>query len=216
MMRAYGAEVVLSPPSEGMKGALALAEKLKNETPNSVIAGQFVNPSNVKAHELKTGPELVEQCKKYGINPKYFISGIGTGGTITGVSHVMKPLYPDMKVIAVEPEKSPLLSTGVAGPHGIQGIGPNFVPPILDREVIDKIVTISQEDAEVMCRRLPKEEALFVGISSAAAIKVAIDFAEEHGVDVLVVAPDGGEKYMSMTNIFKDEPVVPKATEATV
>ena len=197
LMKAYGANLVLSEGAKGMKGAIAVAEKLHEENPNSIIAGQFVNPANPKIHYNTTGPEIYNDTEG---NVDYFVAGVGTGGTITGVGKYLKEKSDSVKIVAVEPETSPVLSKGVAGAHKIQGIGAGFVPAVLDRSVIDEIVTISNDDAFEYGRLPGKLEGFLVGISSGAAIKAAIDIAskeENAGKTVVVLLPDTGDRYLS-------------------
>ena len=202
LMRAYGAELYLTPGKNGMKGALDKANELHESNKNSIIVGQFVNPSNPKAHILGTGPELIKQCEQYGIKPGYFVAGVGTGGTVVGCSKMLRNAYKDIKVVAVEPAASPLLSEGKAGPHKIQGIGANFVPQILDKSAYDEVRTVTNETAYETCRNMARREGMLVGISSAASISVAIDLAEKTGENVIVVAPDSGERYLSVEGLF--------------
>lgn len=197
LMKAYGANLVLSEGAKGMKGAIAVAEKLHEENPNSIIAGQFVNPANPKTHYNTTGPEIYSDTEG---NIDYFVAGVGTGGTITGVGKYLKEKSDSVKIVAVEPETSPVLSKGVAGAHKIQGIGAGFVPAVLDRSVIDEIVTISNDDAFEYGRLPGKLEGFLVGISSGAALKAAIDIAskeENAGKTVVVLLPDTGDRYLS-------------------
>ena len=197
LMKAYGANLVLSEGAKGMKGAIAVAEKLHEENPNSIIAGQFVNPANPKIHYNTTGPEIYSDTEG---NIDYFVAGVGTGGTITGVGKYLKEKIDSVKIVAVEPETSPVLSKGVAGAHKIQGIGAGFVPAVLDRSVIDEIVTISNDDAFEYGRLPGKLEGFLVGISSGAALKAAINIAskdENVGKTVVVLLPDTGDRYLS-------------------
>ena len=201
LMAAYGAELVLSPGSEGMKGAIALAEKLAEETENSFIAGQFVNPANVKAHYETTGPEIYEDTDG---EVDIFIAGVGTGGTVTGTGHYLKEKKPEVKVIAVEPASSPVLSEGKAGPHKIQGIGAGFIPEILDTSVYDAVVPVENEAAFEAARLLGVKEGVLVGISSGAALHAAIEAAkkpENSGKKIVVLLPDTGDRYLS-TELF--------------
>ena len=201
LMAAYGAELVLSPGSEGMKGAIALAEKLAEETENSFIAGQFVNPANVKAHYETTGPEIYEDTDG---EVDIFIAGVGTGGTVTGTGHYLKEKKPEVKVIAVEPASSPVLSEGKAGPHKIQGIGAGFIPEILDTSVYDVVVPVENEAAFEAARLLGVKEGVLVGISSGAALHAAIEEAkkpENSGKKIVVLLPDTGDRYLS-TELF--------------
>ena len=197
LMKAYGANLVLSEGAKGMKGAIAVAEKLHEENPNSIIAGQFVNPANPKIHYETTGPEIYADSEG---KVDYFIAGVGTGGTITGVGKYLKEKNPNIKAVAVEPESSPVLSKGVAGVHKIQGIGAGFVPDVLDRGVIDEIITVSNDDAFEYGRLPGKFEGFLVGISSGAALKAAIEVAsreENAGKTIVVLFPDTGDRYLS-------------------
>ena len=195
LMKAYGAELVLSEGAKGMKGAIAKADELAKEIPNSFIPGQFVNPANPQAHIETTGPEIWEDTDG---KVDIFVAGVGTGGTVTGVGKYLKSKNPGVKVVAVEPATSPVLSKGTAGAHKIQGIGANFVPKILDPDVLDAVEDVSDEDAMECARNLAKEEGIFVGISSGAAIQAAKNLAS-HGEkgNIVVILPDGGMKYLS-------------------
>lgn len=197
LMKAYGAELVLSEGSKGMKGAIEKAEQLAKEIPGSFIAGQFVNPSNIRAHYETTGPEIWDDLEG---KVDIFVSGVGTGGTITGVGHYLKEKNPEIHIVAVEPKDSPVLSGGVAGPHKIQGIGAGFVPEILDTKVYDEVLTVANEDAMQTGAALAKTEALLVGISSGAAVYAAIALAkrpENEGKNIVVIMPDNGDRYLS-------------------
>ncbi len=201
LMTAYGAEVILTEGKLGMTGAIAKAEEIHKSTPNSIIAGQFVNPANIAAHYNTTAPEIWEDTEG---TIDIFVAGVGTGGTVTGVGNYLKEKNPDIKIIAVEPSDSPLLSGGKAGGHKIQGIGANFIPEILNRDVIDEIITVSSEDAYSAALRLAKEEALLCGISSGAALHAALSLAqrsENHGKRIVVLLPDSGTRYLS-TDLF--------------
>ncbi len=203
LMKAYGAELVLSEGAKGMKGAIAKAEELAKEIPGSFIPGQFVNPSNPKAHYLTTGPEILEDTDG---KVDYFVAGVGTGGTITGVGRYLKERVPGVKVVAVEPQSSAFLSTGVAGPHKIQGIGAGFAPDVLDKGIYDEILPISNEDAFEYGRLMGHKEGVLVGISSGAALKAAIDVArrpENEGKTIVVLLPDSGDRYLS-TPLFEE------------
>ena len=203
LMKGYGAELVLTPGNLGMKGAIAKAEELKNEIPGGVVMGQFVNPSNPKAHYMTTGPEIFEDTNG---NVDYFVAGIGTGGTITGVGRFLKEKLPNVKIIAVEPATSAVLSTGVAGAHKIQGIGAGFVPEILDTKIYDEIIPVSDEDAFKFGKETGKTEGVLVGISSGAALSAAISVAkrkEAEGKTIVVLMPDTGERYLS-TALFEE------------
>ena len=197
LMKAYGANLVLSEGSKGMKGAIEVANKLHEDNTNSIIAGQFVNPANPKIHYETTGPEIYADSEG---KVDYFIAGVGTGGTITGVGKYLKEKNPNIKAVAVEPESSPVLSKGVAGVHKIQGIGAGFVPDVLDRSVIDEIITVSNDDAFEYGRLPGKLEGFLVGISSGAALKAAIEVAsreENAGKTIVVLFPDTGDRYLS-------------------
>ena len=203
LMKAYGAELVLSEGAQGMKGAIVKAEELAKEIPGSFIPGQFVNPSNPKAHYLTTGPEILEDTDG---KVDYFVAGVGTGGTITGVGRYLKEHVPGVKVVAVEPQSSAFLSTGVAGPHKIQGIGAGFAPDVLDKGIYDEILPISNEDAFEYGRLMGHKEGVLVGISSGAALKAAIDVArrpENEGKTIVALLPDSGDRYLS-TPLFEE------------
>ena len=200
-MKAYGAQLILSDGKKGMKGAVETAEKLVQETPNGFLLGQFVNPSNAKAHRLTTGPEIWEAADG---KVDIFIAGVGTGGTITGAGGFLKEKNPNLKVVAVEPASSPVLSGGTAGAHAIQGIGAGFIPSVLDTSVYDEIITVSDEDALIFGREAAQKDGLLVGISSGAALKAAAVVAarkENRGKTVAVILPDTGERYLS-TRLF--------------
>ena len=203
LMKAYGAELVLSDGAKGMKGAIAKADELAKETPNSFIPGQFVNPANPKAHFETTGPEIWEDTNG---KVDYFVAGVGTGGTITGVGEFLKSKDASVKVVAVEPKTSAVLSTGVAGPHKIQGIGAGFVPDVLDTKVYDEIIPVENEDAFVTGKLVGRSEGVLVGISSGAALWAAIEVAkrpENEGKNIVVLLPDTGDRYLS-TPLFAD------------
>lgn len=197
MLAAYGAELVLTDGSKGMKGAIEKAEELKNSIPGAVILGQFVNPANAAAHFNTTGPEIWEQTDG---KVDIFVAGVGTGGTITGVGEFLKSKNPDVKIVAMEPADSPVLSGGQAGPHKIQGIGAGFVPEILNTEIYDEIITVENEDAFTEGRAFAQSEGILVGISSGAALKAATILAkrsENAGKNIVVLLPDSGDRYLS-------------------
>lgn len=203
LMKAYGAELVLTEGAKGMKGAIAKADELAKEIPNSFVPGQFVNPSNPKAHYETTGPEIFEDTDG---EVDIFVAGVGTGGTVTGVGKYLKDKKPGVKVVAVEPETSAVLSTGVAGAHKIQGIGAGFVPDVLDTKVYDEIIPVSNEAAFEIGKLIGKSEGVLVGISSGAAAYAAIELAkcpENEGKTIVVLLPDTGDRYLS-TPLFQD------------
>lgn len=203
LMKAYGAELVLSEGAKGMKGAIAKAEELAAEIPNSFIPSQFTNPSNPKAHRETTGPEIWEDL---GNDVDIFVAGVGTGGTVTGVGEYLKSKKADVKVVAVEPESSAVLSTGIAGPHKIQGIGAGFVPEVLNTSIYDEIIPVSNEDAFATGKLIGRSEGVLVGISSGAAAFAAIQLAkrpENAGKKIVVLLPDTGDRYLS-TPLFAD------------
>ena len=204
LLKAYGAELVLTDGAKGMKGAIEKAEELHKEYPNSVIPSQFTNPENPNIHYLTTGPEIFEQLSG---RVDIFVAGVGTGGTISGVGKYLKEQNPEIKIVAVEPESSPVLSKGTPGPHKIQGIGAGFVPQTLNTDIYDEIITVSNEDAFATGRTLAKKEGLLVGISSGAAVKAATVLAqrkENQSKTIVVLLPDTGERYLS-TDMFKEE-----------
>jgi cysteine synthase A len=197
LIKAYGAELVLTDGTKGMKGAIARAEELNKEIPNSVIAGQFVNPANPKAHRETTGPEIWEDTDG---NVDIFVAGVGTGGTISGVGEYLKSKNPNIKIVAVEPETSPVLSKGVAGPHKIQGIGAGFVPDTLNTKIYDEIIAVPNEEAFKTGAEVVKSDGVFVGISSGAALYAATLLAkrpENKGKRIVVLLPDNGDRYLS-------------------
>ena len=202
LMTAYGAELVLTPGAEGMKGAIAKAQELAASIEGSFIPDQFNNPANATAHLTTTGPEIWRDTDG---KVDIFVAGIGTGGTITGVGQYLKAWNPYVKVIAVEPAKSPLLTKGIAGPHGLQGIGANFVPGVLDRDIYDVVVPVTEEDAYACARAVGKLEGVLIGISSGAALWAALQEAkkeENAGKTIVVMLPDSGERYLS-TDLFR-------------
>ena len=205
IMKAYGAQLVLSPGAKGMPGAIELANQLAASTPNSFIAGQFVNPANVMAHYTPTGPEIYSATDG---KVDIFVAGVGTGGTITGTGKYLKEQNSKIKVVAVEPATSPVLSKGVKGPHGIQGIGAGFVPDILDTGIYDEIIPVKDEDAFTYGRLMGKKEGVLVGISSGAALAAAVELArreENAGKQIVVLMPDTGDRYLSTKLFAADE-----------
>ena len=205
IMKAYGAQLVLSPGAKGMPGAIELANQLAASTPNSFIAGQFVNPANVMAHYTTTGPEIYSATNG---KVDIFVAGVGTGGTITGTGKYLKEQNSKIKVVAVEPAASPVLSKGVNGPHGIQGIGAGFVPDILDTGIYDEIIPVKDEDAFTYGRLMGKKEGVLVGISSGAALAAAVELAkreENAGKQIVVLMPDTGDRYLSTKLFAADE-----------
>ena len=203
LMKAYGAELVLSEGAKGMKGAIAKAEELANEIPNSFVPGQFVNPANPKAHRESTGPEIYEDTDG---NVDIFVAGVGTGGTVTGVGEYLKAQNPDIKIVAVEPVSSAVLSTGIAGSHKIQGIGAGFVPDILNTSIYDEVITVENDDAFAIGKLMGHREGVLVGISSGAALWAAIQLAkraENKGKTIVVLMPDTGDRYLS-TPLFAE------------
>ena len=203
IMKAYGAELVLTDGAKGMKGAIEKADELAKEIPNSFVPGQFVNEANPKAHFATTGPEIFEDTDG---NVDFFVAGVGTGGTITGTGKYLKSKLPNVKVVAVEPKSSAVLSTGVAGPHKIQGIGAGFVPKVLDTAVYDEIIPVENDDAFAMGKEVGRNEGVLVGISSGAALWAAVELAkrpENEGKNIVVLFPDTGDRYLS-TPLFAD------------
>ena len=203
LMKAYGAELVLTEGAKGMKGAIAKADELAKEIPNSFVAGQFVNPANPKAHYETTGPEIWQDTDG---KVDFFVAGVGTGGTITGVGKFLKEKNPAVKVVAVEPKTSAVLSTGVAGSHKIQGIGAGFVPDVLDTKIYDEIIPVDNDDAFAVGKEIGHREGVLVGISSGAALWAAIELAkrpENVGKTIVVLLPDTGDRYLS-TPLFAD------------
>lgn len=203
LMKAYGAELVLTPGSEGMKGAIAKAKELASQIENSFIPGQFENPANPTAHYKTTGPEIYEQTEG---KVDIFVAGVGTGGTISGIGKYLKEKNPNVKVVAVEPASSPVLSTGKGGAHKIQGIGAGFVPETLDTKIYDEIITVENEDAFATGKEMAKTEGILVGISSGAALYAAKELAkreENAGKTIVVLLPDGGDRYLS-TPLIQD------------
>ena len=203
LMKAYGAELVLTDGRKGMQGAIEEAEKIRSGIPDSIIAGQFVNPANPQAHLKSTGPEIFRDTDG---KTDIFVAGIGTGGTITGVGRYLKSVIPGVRIVGVEPEKSPVLSKGTAGSHGLQGIGAGFVPEVLDTGVYDEIMTVNEEQAFYASRLLAKKEGILAGISSGAALFAAIELAkrkENQGENIVVLLPDTGDRYLS-TELFDE------------
>ena len=203
IMRAFGAQVVLTEGKAGMQGAIDRAEALVKEIPGAFLAGQFTNPANPEAHYAGTGPEIERDT---GGQIDFLVAGVGTGGTITGAGRYLKERHPQMKVVAVEPASSPVLSGGKAGPHGLQGIGAGFVPQVLDPGVYDEVIAVREEEAYAMGRRMAREEGVLVGISSGAALHAAMAVAarrENRGKTIVVILPDSGERYLS-TPMFDD------------
>ncbi|MBR5402428.1 MAG: cysteine synthase A, partial [Treponema sp.] len=203
LLKAYGAELVLTEGAKGMKGAIAKAEELQKSTPGSIILGQFVNPANPAIHKKTTGPEIWEQTDG---KVDIFVAGVGTGGTLTGVGEYLKSKNPDVKIVAVEPATSPVLSKGEAGPHKIQGIGAGFVPDVLNTKIYDEIIAVENDDAFVEGRAFARSEGILVGISSGAALKGAKILAERpenKGKIIVALLPDSGDRYLS-TPLFSD------------
>ena len=197
LLKAYGAEIVLTDGKKGMKGAIAKAEELRDEIPGSVIMGQFDNPANVKAHKETTGPEIWRDTDG---TVDIFVAGVGSGGTITGVGEYLKSQNPNVKIVAVEPSGSPILSGGNPGPHGLQGIGAGFVPTILNRDIYDEIILVKEEDAYSTGQEIARNEGILVGISSSAAVWAAKELAERpenEGKKIVVLLPDTGDRYLS-------------------
>lgn len=203
LMKAYGAELVLTDGAQGMKGAIAKAEELAKETPDSFIPGQFVNPANAQAHYTTTGPEIWRDTDG---TVDIFVAGVGTGGTVTGVGRYLKEQNPEIRIVAVEPADSPVLSGGKPGPHKIQGIGAGFVPEVLDTGVYDEIIPVKSEDAFAAGRQVGRREGVLVGISSGAALWAAVELAkrpENRGKTIVTLLPDTGDRYLS-TPLFSD------------
>ena len=203
LMKAYGAKLVLTDGAQGMKGAIAKADELHKENPNSFIPGQFVNPANPKAHKETTGPEIWEDTDG---KVDYFVAGVGTGGTLTGVGEYLKSQNPDVKIVAVEPASSPVLSEGHGGPHKIQGIGAGFVPEVLDTKIYDEIIPVENDDAFKVGQEIGHNDGVLVGISSGAAVWAAIELAkrpENEGKTIVALLPDTGDRYLS-TPLFAE------------
>jgi cysteine synthase len=203
LARAYGAEIVLTPGSEGMRGAVAKAKEIVASTDNAILASQFANPANVAIHRATTGPEIIEATRG---RVDWFVAGIGTGGTLTGAGQIIKAANPDAKVVGVEPSDSPILNGGKAGPHKIQGIGANFIPEVLDTELYDEIIDVAFDDATATARRLADREGILAGISAGAATWAALQIAkrpEAAGKTIVVIIPDFGERYLS-TSLYAD------------
>ena len=203
LMKAYGAELVLTEGAQGMKGAIARAEDLKKEIPDSFIPGQFVNPANPAAHKATTGPEIWEDTEG---SVDIFVAGVGTGGTITGVGQYLKSRKPEVRIVAVEPAASPVLGGGCAGAHGIQGIGAGFVPEVLDTDIYDELIAVEDRDAFAAGRRMGRSEGILVGISSGAAVWAALQLAkrpENQGKTIVALLPDTGDRYLS-TPMFEE------------
>ena len=203
LMRGYGAELVLTEGAKGMKGAIAKASELHETTPNSFIPGQFVNPANPAIHRATTGPEIWEDTDG---KVDVFVAGVGTGGTITGVGEFLREKNPNVKIVAVEPEDSPVLSKGVSGSHKIQGIGPGFIPDVLDTKIYDEIITVTNDDAFATGKQIGRSEGVLVGISSGAAVWAALQVAkrpENKGKNIVVLLPDTGDRYLS-TALFDE------------
>ncbi len=198
VLKAYGAEVVLTDAALGMQGSLDKADEILKQTPGAIIAGQFTNPANVDAHYKTTGPEIWEDMDG---NIDVFIASVGTGGTLTGIAKYLKEKNKDIKIVAVEPAESPLISKGIAGQHGIQGIGANFIPEILDRNIIDEVYTVTTDEAYQSSREVAQKEGLLVGISSGSVIDAAKHYAKNNK-KVVIILPDSGERYLS-TELYK-------------
>ena len=203
LVSAFGGELILTPGKDGMTGCIAKAEELKKQIPGSIIAGQFTNPANPEAHYKTTGPEIWEDTEE---NVDIFVAGIGTGGTITGTGRYLREKNPRVRIIGAEPADSPLITRGISGPHGIQGIGANFIPEILDLSIVDEVVTVTTEESYAAGRRMGREEGILCGISSGCALHVALELArkeENKGKTIVVLLPDSGERYLT-TPMYQD------------
>ncbi|KAH0574355.1 Cysteine synthase A [Spironucleus salmonicida] len=207
LIQGYGANLILTESTLGTRGAIAKCKELMDENKNYISLGQFDNQANVKAHECTTGVELVNQCKEYNINPKFFVVGCGTGGTISGASIPLKAAFPELKSIALEPEKAIILETQKAckpQPHVIQGIGTGFIPQVYNPDIVDEIMQINDDQALNTTKLLARKEGILAGVSSGANVYAAIQYASKYDCDVITILPDTGERYMSLQGIFED------------